>query len=81
MVAAYVGGGHRSIDPRLDRLSERERQVLTLLGQGLNNAEITHQLFISLATTKTHVGSVLSKLGLRDRVQAAIFAHRNGLTD
>jgi DNA-binding NarL/FixJ family response regulator len=68
-------------DPRLDRLSEREREVLVLIGQGLTNAEISERLFVSLATTKTHVASILTKLELRDRVQAAILAHRLGIVE
>ncbi|MGI9155410.1 MAG: response regulator [Marmoricola sp.] len=79
VVAAYVDGGRRPVDVRVERLSEREREVLILLGRGLTNAEICRELTISLATTKTHVASVLAKLVVRDRVQAAIFAHRNGL--
>jgi DNA-binding NarL/FixJ family response regulator len=79
VVAAYVGAARRPVDNRLDRLSVREREVLVLLGQGLSNAEISRHLVVSMPTTKTHVANVLAKLVLRDRVQAAIFAHRNGL--
>lgn len=79
VVAAYVDRGSRPNDQRLERLSEREREVLVLLGRGMTNAEISEHLVVSMPTTKTHVGNVLSKLRLRDRVQAAIFAHRTGL--
>jgi DNA-binding NarL/FixJ family response regulator len=79
VVASYVDVGSRRVDPRLNRLSRREREVLEMLGRGLTNAEISEALFVSLPTTKTHVASVLAKLGLRDRVQAAIFAHENRL--
>ena len=79
VVSAYVDRGRRPDDVRLDRLSDREREVLVLLGSGLTNAEICEHLTVSMPTTKTHVGNVLSKLGLRDRVQAAIYAHRAGL--
>jgi DNA-binding NarL/FixJ family response regulator len=79
VVAGFVGAARRPVDDRLDRLSDREREVLVLLGQGLTNAEICHHLVVSMPTTKTHVANVLAKLVLRDRVQAAIFAHRNGL--
>jgi DNA-binding NarL/FixJ family response regulator len=73
VVSRYLD--RRPADPRLDRLSQREREVLGLLGEGLTNAEISERLFISMPTTKTHVAAVLAKLDLRDRVQAAIFAH------
>jgi DNA-binding NarL/FixJ family response regulator len=79
VVAGYVDTSRRPLDERLDRLSNREREVLILLGQGLSNAEICQHLVVSMPTTKTHVANVLAKLVLRDRVQAAIFAHRNGL--
>ena len=79
VVAAYVDGGRRPSDARLERLSDREREGLVLLGQGLTNAEICERLVVSMPTTKTHVANVLAKLTLRDRVQAAIFAHRSGL--
>jgi DNA-binding NarL/FixJ family response regulator len=79
VVAGYVGAERHSVDERLERLSDREREVLVLLGRGLTNAEICDHLVVSMPTTKTHVASVLAKLSLRDRVQAAILAHRNGL--
>jgi DNA-binding NarL/FixJ family response regulator len=63
----------------LARLTPREHEVLELIGRGRNNTEIGAELFVSEATVKTHVGRVLMKLGLRDRVHAVIYAYEAGL--
>jgi len=65
--------------PELTGITERESEVLVLIASGLSNAEIAQRLCISLPTVKTHVGSLLSKLGARDRAQLVIAAYENGL--
>lgn len=71
----------RAAAARLQVLTDREREVFDALVQGLSNAEIAEKLWLSESTVKTHVGRVLQKLGMRDRVLAVVFAFRNGLTD
>lgn len=82
-------GSHLGVDPgptqagkrALDALTGREKEVFTEMAAGLTNKEIADRLYLSETTVKTHVVRILSKLNLRDRVQAVIFAYENGITN
>jgi DNA-binding NarL/FixJ family response regulator len=83
LIASYVQRPPAALptQERLDPLSDRERDVLALIGAGRSNPEIAAELFISLATVKSHVRHILGKLELRDRAQAIVLAHECGLVD
>lgn len=81
LIGALGAGGARAVSsppPAFDRLTEREREVMLLVAGGANNREIAERLVISEGTVKTHISSILSQLGLRDRTQIAVFVYQRG---
>jgi len=80
LIAEFAGRAKTPSLPRqLEALTEREREVMALVGAGLSNEEIATQLFVSPATAKTHVSRAMVKLGARDRAQLVVFAYEAGL--
>ena len=78
LIETYVGQPVSAQAPGLAELTDREREVLQAMARGLSNAEIGRELYLAETTVKTHVAHVLAKLGVRDRVQAVVLAHRSG---
>ena len=81
LVREFVSQSPRPLrpHPNLDALTEREREVVSLVGQGMNNDEIAAELVVSPATARTHVSRSMIKLGARDRAQLVVFAYQSGL--
>ena len=79
LIERFAGPPEAAAHQSLSALTEREREVLALIARGLSNAELAERLHLGETTIKTHVGRVLSKLGLRDRVQAVVLADETGL--
>ena len=82
VIKEFAAGATRPVKPhpRLDTLTDREREIVALVGGGLNNHEIAERLVVSPATARTHVSRAMVKLGARDRAQLVVFAYQSGLT-
>ncbi|TMR98550.1 response regulator [Nonomuraea basaltis] len=81
VVERFLAAEEQAATPPPTGLTERELEVLALVGTGLSNAEIAEKLHIGVTTVKTHIAASMDKLGLRNRIQAAVVAHRTGLVD
>jgi DNA-binding NarL/FixJ family response regulator len=80
LVDRYVSSSPAIDVPGLEALTDREREVLRVMADGRSNAEVASELYLAETTVKTHVARILTKLGVRDRVQAVVLAHRAGMT-
>ncbi|RVX40634.1 LuxR family two component transcriptional regulator [Nonomuraea polychroma] len=81
VVERFLAAEEQAATPPPAGLTDRELEVLALVGTGLSNAEIAEQLHVGVTTVKTHIAAAMDKLGLRNRIQAAVVAHRTGLVD
>ncbi len=81
VISEFVAASPRALTPhpQLDQLTEREREVVTLVAEGLSNQEIGERLYVSPATARTHVSRAMIKLSARDRAQLVVFAYQSGL--
>ncbi len=82
LVDGFIGSHQSpSVDTSYERLTDREREIVALVAEGLSNQEIADRLFVSFSTAKTHVSHVLTKLDLRDRIHIVIYAYQHGLVE